>query len=669
VPRRRALPEGWLPGFGRAVVLTAGAGARRRRLLRSACDEAQAGGARSWILDCRFADGGPWAGVHDLFASLLPELRDRPDLVARHDYELVHVLPALQEWIKVRNPNLTDLSPPEEKVRNYPADRALRIVHGLVDLLAAWKGDSQEPWTLVCDGFDEVGHIGGIFFRELLRRRGERLRIAALAVIDPAGGARVREVLGGGLISHCVALDLPDSDPEPVDVAASALAARDLEQLVGEDRLRMQIHLPDLLRLARRGGLRDLELKWKLKALEIYNTQGLYADALVYGEDLRAAIAAAPRPVPPSLRWAMFLKLIMSYLGLGRVETAYQLAMEVARGPLMRPEWRCQLCYLIAMLHARYLPARDLPRAEGYLEEGWRALDEADELPADQLHFQRAFNRNGLAMVRHFQGRLAEAITLCLDSHARLETHLAQDLHRLHRSVLLYNLAQVYTVLGENEKAIAYLSAAIEMDPNYSEYYNDRGNIRLGQRQPIEARLDYLQAIELSPPYPEVFANLGQALRLMGRVEEAIQAYSTALDLDPGQLLPLLGRGQCHDSAGRLSDAISDYTAAIEIEPNKWDAFGLRAVARYGIGDLGAALCDLDRAIELAPEIADLYQNRAIAMADLGRTQEAERDLRTYLRLRPEADDRDEVEARLQAVAPTHAPRAEHAASVAEAPA
>jgi hypothetical protein len=39
-----------------------------------------------------------------------------------------------------------------------------------------------------------------------------------------------------------------------------------------------------------------------------------------------------------------------------------------------------------------------------------------------------------------------------------------------------------------------------------------------------------------------------------------------------------------------------------------------------------------------------------VALADLGRSGDAARDLETYLRLQPEAEDRQEVELRLQAL-------------------
>jgi tetratricopeptide (TPR) repeat protein len=643
---KRELPEGWFREVGSALILEANPGPKRCQFLRDALAEAQANHARAWLLDCRFEDGGPWAGVQGLFTAILSEiLHQRPDLVEKHDYELVHLLPHLRRSIKVRNPNLTDLSPPEEKVRNYPADRAFRIVHGLVDLLDSWKAGSEKTWVLACDGLDRAGHIGGVFFRELLRRRGRQMRLMLLAAVAPGGEPVVRKILGQRSLMKCLAVELPEAAPEPVNREVFAQAALDLDFFVAEDRLRMQIHLVEILRMARLGRLPDLEFKWKVRALEIYSMLGLYADALVYGEDVQATIATNLKPVHESVQWAIFLNLIICYLGLRQAETARQLAEEMAlkEKEFAKPEWRCQLCYLLAMLHARYLPRRNTEKAEVYLDEGLRILDEATDLAEDKLNFQYAFNRNGLALVRHFQGRFEEAIRLCELSQERLEKHLAGDRHRLHRSALLYNLSQVYAVIGEQTKGISYLSAAIEKDPNYSEYYNDRGNLYLRLRQPVEACRDYLKAIELSPPYCEVNTNLGQCYRLMGQFDAAYHAYSVAVDLDPYQSLAYAGRAQCHDAMGRLPEAIADYSAALSLEPDQWDLLASRAVALYGVGDLAASLCDLDQAIKLEPESADLYQNRAVALGELGRSEEAARDLETYLRLQPHAGDRGEV--------------------------
>jgi tetratricopeptide (TPR) repeat protein len=343
----------------------------------------------------------------------------------------------------------------------------------------------------------------------------------------------------------------------------------------------------------------------------------------------------------------VFVKNLMSLLGLQQILAAQALAEEVAIGKFADPYRRAQLCYLVSMMYARFLPERDLDRAEQLLDEGLEELERAD-IPPDVLHFQSVFNRNGLALVRFFQGRHAEAIDLCLSGFARLKEHLSPEQHRLHRSVLLYNIAQVYSALGMDDDAIRHYTLAMEMDPNFSEYYNERANLHFRAGRYEEALRDYQMAGELSPPYFELYTNLGQCHRHLGHFEEAAAAYSKALDLEPGQVLALLGRAQCEEALGQAEAALADYDEALALAPGQWEALANRATLHYDRGDLPGALKDMEAAIELAPQVAALYQNRGFLHSELGMTGEAARDFSTYLRLDPEAEDRGEVLARLQ---------------------
>ncbi len=650
----RLLPEGWSAGAAAVFAVEAGPGEKRRDWLAARLREAAAGGARTWLLDGDFGRGGPWAGIHEFFADLLPEIRARrPDLIARHDYELVHVLPELKREMTVRNPTLTDLSPPEEKVRNYPADRAVRIVHGLIDLLDVWKGEAETSWVLACDAADQLGAIGRVFFRELLRRRGKRLCLVLIAGVDPPGrGSELRAALGvgsGAVDGEVLRLDLPAEPAPAVDRAEAARRLRELEARVDGNRLEIQINLPELIRLSHLAGSPGSIAGWQYWGLDIFNTLGFYDDAVRYGESALEFFRQRQEAGADDLRWAIFIKLFMSYAALQQPERALRLAEAEAIGKTTDPQRLARLSYLLAMLHARYLPSRDLTKGEAYLDSGLADLERA-EMDEDELHFQSVFNRNGLAMIRNFQGRFAEAIELCREGYRELEIHLRQDRHRLHRSVLLFNMAQVYAAVGAHDDALRHFSLAMEMDPNYSEYYNDRGNVCLKMGLHAEACADYRKAIELSPPYHEVYTNLGQGYRRMGRWDEAVDAYSAALDLDPQQALALAGRGQCHDAQGRLAAAAADYSASLALDPAAWDVWASRGVIRYLEGDLAGSLSDLDQALTLSPENADLYQNRAVALADLGRDAEAARDLETYLRLQPEAEDRREVELRLRSL-------------------
>lgn len=635
---------------GKVLLLEARPGEARRRFLAEVCAAAREAGARASLLDCDFAAGGPWAGVRELFASLLDELQaERPDLVHRHDYELVHVVPALRRMLAVRNPTLTDLAPPEEKSRNYPADRAFRIVHGLVDLLAEW-GPTAGIWLIAADGFDLGGHIGRRFFRELMRRRGAALRIVFVAACAPGGSGELAAELAPAVRGWTESLDLAvEPPPAPPDREAAARRAEELERVVGLDRLEIPVHLEELIHAWRTAGRPDRAFRYQYQALDMYNNLGLYEDAIVYGEAVRR-LYPEHGGGDGELHWMIFVKLFMSYVGIREAEAAYRVAEEEVIGRETDPDRLSWLCYLLAMLHARYFRGRDLAKAEELLDRGLEHLGAAG-LPEEKLAFQSVFNRNGLALVRHFQGRHREAIELCRSGWERLDRSLTPDRHRLHRSVLLYNMAQVFLATREHDEAIAHYTAAMEMDPNYSEYYNERGNALMKVNRLGEAAADYRTAIELSPPYFEVWTNLGQCHRLMGQHREAIAAYTRSLDLEPGQVLAWLGRAQSGEAVGEAEQAMADYSAALAIDPDLWEALASRAVLHYERGDLASSLGDVGRAIELAPGVADLYQNRAIVLADLGERQAAAADLERYLQLNPDADDRSLIEERLRALA------------------
>jgi tetratricopeptide (TPR) repeat protein len=632
------------------LIVEAPAGLNRRRWLEERLQQMEGTGARTFSVCCDFDAGGPWAGVSGLFESLFAEIQaQRPDLIERHSLELVYLLPQLRKSLTVRNPNLTDLAPVEERTRNYPADRAFRNVHGLIDLLDSWKSKAcpDQPWIIACDCYDAASTMGGLFFRELMRRRGERLHIKLLAGVDRGKGEATRASFSASLPAEVVAVDLAPGPATVTDSATAGRMASELEDRIGDDLIERQVHLSDLINLWRLAARPDKLLRYKAIGLEIFNTLGLYADALRYGDGL-LELARKHAPDDERLRWAILLKLLMSHIGLNDVEICQRLAEEeglkIIEG---HPAWAVSLYYLMAMFYARFQKPRDLGKGEEYLGRSFEEIQRAGMAEGD-FHFHSVFNRNGLAMIRSFQGRPQDAIDLCRDGIVELNEHLGSERHRLHRSILHYNTGQVYDAIGDYDKAIEYYSLAIAMDPNYSEYYNDRGAAFLQMGLLEEALADYLKAIELSPPYYEVFTNLGQCYRRMGAMADAIEAYTRALDLEPDHLLALLGRAKAQEERGRVTEAIADYSAALARDPAQWEAVASRGVMYYEAGNLEASLADFDRAIELKPEHGDLYQNRATVLTDLGRHQEAARDIRTTLRLNPPDEERPALQAKLK---------------------
>lgn len=633
---------------GAVVILEAVAGSSRQTLLQQYLQEAERSlDASTWLLACDFTVGGAWAGLQDLLVAIASRVEQQdPELLVAHSYELCLAAPLLRQRISVQHPTLTELAQGHERVRNYPADRAYRSLHGLIDFLDTWKqANPHQPLVIACDHFDQSSPLVQRFFHECIRRRGIGWQLTLLLAVAPGKAAHTASQFPAPACRSIVQLSLPPDQPQAVAQEQLLAQAQELEQQVAHDQLVADIATPRLIDLWERAGDADAALRWKIQAMHRFNQLGLYGAGAGYSAAIAARLDEIRQQDLPLYSTAV-ISLYFCYLTLGQVEQAYALITEKVIEQIHSQPSRSHNHYLLAMLYARFLPRRDLPRAVEHLEYGLSLLSDAD-LSEAVRYFYLVFLKNGLAYVRAQQRQPEEAVALCQEGLQLLDRYLAPDQHRLHRSVLVYNIAQVYAATGQVEQALDTFTRVIALDPYYSEYYNERGAIFFKAGNLPAAERDYLRAIELSPPYPEVWINLGQCYREMGRREDAIAAYTRALDLDPRATLPLIGRAEMYAEGDQARQALEDYTAALQLEPQQPLVLAARAVVYYEMGQLPRALDDLDAAIASAPEEALFYHNRATALIDLKRFGEATRDLKRYLQLQPDAEDRDDVISKL----------------------
>jgi tetratricopeptide (TPR) repeat protein len=637
-------PQSWPQRAGVTVLEAAPGEARDAVIERWIAADGERRGP-TWRLACGSRERGPWAGLDALVEDLVGMLRDSaPALLAAHGQELCLIVPGCKADVEFPQ-SLTDTLEGEEKTRNYAADRAYRSLHGLIDLFGEWHELTQPgPVTIACDGYDSSNGLVQRFFAELVRRRGAALGLRLLLAVGTGCGEAAIAALDETSIAAAVRLALPATrEPHAAPEAMTRLATELEDGLPNEPDARAMA-LPRLIEAWRGSETPERAVRWQLTAMWNYNHAGLYEASLIYASDVEAALDRV-HAEDPGLYYTAVNILYFCYVPIGRGDAARAI-LEQALTRIEKPEEVAQVCYLLAMLHARFLAATDQVAAESYLDRALGVLPEA-EIPDHQRHFLTVFMMNGLALVRLRERRVEAALDLCRAGVDRLNEHLDPDHHRLHRSVLLFNIAQVHAQIGPYEDAIAYFSQAMEMDPNYSEYYNDRGAVHFKLDRLAEAERDYLRAIELSPPYAEVWTNLGQCYRAMERMDDADRAYSRALDLDPGCILARVGRADARSALDQGQLALADYDRALELGPDQPLVLGSRAILHYEAGRLTEALADLNAAIDLGPEVAELHQNRAVALRELGRLDEAARDLATYLELCPEAEDRTEVEASL----------------------
>lgn len=611
----------WPPAPGaQVVVLEAAPGPERERVLEEWCAVARAAGCtQGWMLPCDAERGGHWAGLKDWMQALLPALESEArDLFTRHDAELVAVVPLLRRRVRPRYVSLSDSSEKDERVRNFATDRAWRVGAGLVELLEEWhRRTGGGRWAVACDAFDGRGALVGRFFRDLLRRRGDALGLVLLAAVSPGQGDTVAAELAPFATVHRAALDLPAAPTQELDAEAAAALAAQLEPGAELDYQAIVARGHQIARLWTIAGRPDRAVAWHAITLSVMAHFGYYEDALRHVAPLEAGLDYLDQGNGLMDRTKVLVNLRIVYITNGQPERALELLEHEGLARVQEPGERARLLYLVAMLHARHLPVRNLEKAERALTEALGLVDRSTVMEEAQRHFLTGFLLNGLAYVRMRQGDAREAAALTHANYERLEQHLPPDRHRLHRSVLLYNAGQVYARTGEHDLAIRFFSEAMEMDPNYSEYYNDRGKVYLRMGRLAEAEADFRQGIELSPPYPEVWINLGQCLTRQNRMEESEAAFARAVDLDPARLEAWTNRARALQALGRRHDALAAYDAGIAADGSHPLVLANRAALRFELGRAAEALDDLERAVALAPDNDALRQNRDYVRAAL----------------------------------------------------
>lgn len=608
--------------------------------------------ARTWYLNNDLDQEGSWAGVNRFFESLMDELKEEaPELITKHDYELTMLMPRLRRSIKVRNQSLTDEAMGDERVRNYPVDRAFRILHGLVDLLKTWRANkNHQPWVILCDNHNHAGALSGPFFVELARRAGKLLNLTVVLVRDEG---TIQETLDQLDLYEIPCLQatasLPAGELEVLAPAEARRLALELEEQTGNDFIEREVNYPRQISLWKAAGDEERALQATVMGLAYCNHNGFYFDGAHYVDYVlpRIEMYAKRREAK---RWYILGLVYHPYAVTGRSEDALRIFEEEGLPHLTSPELKARMYYSLSMLHARFLEERDAEKAEAYLNDALELLEIA-EVSEESCFFLRVFLKNGLALVRVRQRRPEEAAELCSWGFKYLDEHLDPQRHRLHRSVLLYNTAQVYARTNQPEKALDFYSDALKMDPNYSEYHNERGNVYQEMGRYQDALTEYKLAVELSAPYHEVHYNMGRCYLETGDLNNASRAFIASLDLYPNQPEAWLNLADIYEQAAQHEAALHAYGKAARWAENPADIYGNRAIVYYQLGRYQESLEDLNCAVEADPSCAELYQNRAVAREALNDSSGAAEDLQCYLRLSPQAEDRAEVEAKIESLA------------------
>ena len=144
---------------------------------------------------------------------------------------------------------------------------------------------------------------------------------------------------------------------------------------------------------------------------------------------------------------------------------------------------------------------------------------------------------------------------------------------------------------GAYQEAMLHFDRAIQIWPQYGDAYLNRAVAEHDQSHPGPALADLDKALDLDPDSTRAYNERGQIYLENGDAHRAIQEFSKSIQVTP-TLDGHYQRGEAYEKLGDHQKAIADFDAAILESSDAPYAFRARAAAKRANGDRVGAAAD-----------------------------------------------------------------------------
>jgi tetratricopeptide (TPR) repeat protein len=196
-------------------------------------------------------------------------------------------------------------------------------------------------------------------------------------------------------------------------------------------------------------------------------------------------------------------------------------------------------------------------------------------------------------------------------------------------------LALRSAVQRDDDKQLADLDRAVELQPEKPDYLRLRAQIRYANRKFDDALADIDRALEMETDHAATHELRGMILLGLERYDDALAAFDRASELVPQSSLPYQHRGELYIKKGDSEKAIEQLTKALELSPDNFAARLVRASVYYELQQPDRALEDVEHAIRVQPQRVEPHLMRAEILAATKRMKEAVAHLEELLQLAP----------------------------------
>jgi tetratricopeptide (TPR) repeat protein len=165
-----------------------------------------------------------------------------------------------------------------------------------------------------------------------------------------------------------------------------------------------------------------------------------------------------------------------------------------------------------------------------------------------------------------------------------------------------HNLGNVYSALGDPQKAEKYYRTAIEIDDLFYPAKVNLAMILNATNRNDEAVQLLREVLEANPDEYEAAYSLGLLLAEMNKFEEAARFMARASEGMPANTRVLYNLGLVQQHLGRIGEAEATFTRALEVEPDNYDILFALADHYAKRGEPQLALRHAQRMVDLQPQ-------------------------------------------------------------------
>ena len=170
---------------------------------------------------------------------------------------------------------------------------------------------------------------------------------------------------------------------------------------------------------------------------------------------------------------------------------------------------------------------------------------------------------------------------------------------------LQFKHAQLLTLLGMQDRAIARLRALVGRSPDYAAAWRYVGFLHAQRGQDADAIEALGRALQLDAADDDTRFNHGFILHQAGRLEEAIAEFERVIKTSPGNDRAWYGLGLCRFARAELEQSVEALKEAARLQYfNPHAGFHL-AVAYHKLGRHEEAKAEYERVKSFEPKFAE----------------------------------------------------------------